>query len=182
MKRIIFVLGIIVIFAMTAMATDSTKVVPKGKVEPPQGKVETKGTTPKVQLATQGKAEGLEKHTLTSASGLKWIDQVVGKGDEAATGDMVEVHYTGWLDQNGKRGEKFDSSHDRNQPFGFKIGAGQVIKGWEEGVAGMKVGGKRELIIPPTLGYGSRSMGGVKIPPNSTLLFEIDLLKVTKGK
>ena len=182
MKRIILVMGIMAVFAMTAMAADSTKVVPKGKVEPPQGKVEAKEMTPKVQQPVQGKAEGLEKRTQTSASGLRWIDQVIGKGEEAAQGDLVEVHYTGWLQEAGKRGKKFDSSHDSNQPFSFKIGAGQVIKGWEEGVAGMKVGGKRELIIPPELGYGSRSVGNGLIPPNSVLIFEVDLLKVTKGK
>jgi len=119
------------------------------------------------------------KETITTASGLKYIDHLVGSGEEAVAGDAVEVHYTGWLYENGKRGAKFDSSLDRGQPFKFDLGAGRVIRGWDEGVAGMKVGGKRELFIPPELGYGSRGAGGV-IPPNATLDFEVELLKVTK--
>ena len=101
----------------------------------------------------------------------------MGDGDEAVAGKTVEVHYTGWLYVDGTRGDKFDSSVDRGTPFPFSLGAGQVIRGWDEGVAGMKVGGKRELIIPPDLGYGSRGAGGV-IPPNATLNFEIELLEV----
>ena len=112
-------------------------------------------------------------------SGLTYIDHKVGDGDEAVKGVMVTVHYTGWLYENGKRGKKFDSSHDRGRPFSFKLGAGMVIKGWDQGVKGMKVGGKRELIIPPDLGYGSRGAGNA-IPPNSTLDFEVELLKVAK--
>jgi FKBP-type peptidyl-prolyl cis-trans isomerase len=119
------------------------------------------------------------KETVTTASGLKYIDQLIGNGEEAVKGDAVEVHYTGWLYENGKRGAKFDSSLDRGEPFKFDLGAGRVIRGWDEGVAGMKVGGKRELIIPPELGYGSRGAGGV-IPPNATLDFEVELLRVTK--
>jgi FKBP-type peptidyl-prolyl cis-trans isomerase len=122
---------------------------------------------------------GAAKET-TTASGLKYIDQTIGTGDEAVKNATVSVHYTGWLYENGKRGKKFDSSVDRGQPFEFKLGAGQVIKGWDEGVQGMKVGGKRELIIPPQLGYGSRDVGNGLIPPNSTLDFEVELLKVTK--
>ena len=104
-------------------------------------------------------------------------DLVVGQGDIAASGQRVTVHYTGWLDNNGNRGAKFDSSRDRNEPFEFSLGRGQVIKGWDQGVAGMKVGGKRKLTIPPHLGYGERGAGGV-IPPNATLLFEVELLGV----
>jgi FKBP-type peptidyl-prolyl cis-trans isomerase len=104
-------------------------------------------------------------------------DLVVGKGEAAVKGQRVTVHYTGWLDNNGKPGSKFDSSRDRNQPFDFALGRGQVIKGWDQGVEGMKVGGKRKLTIPPDLGYGSRGAGGV-IPPNATLLFEVELLGV----
>ena len=110
---------------------------------------------------------------------LKSIDHKVGTGEEATNGSTVEVHYTGWLYADGKRGEKFDSSVDRDEPFRFKLGARQVIKGWDEGVQGMKVGGKRELIIPSKLGYGSSGAGGV-IPPNATLDFEVELLKVSK--
>jgi FKBP-type peptidyl-prolyl cis-trans isomerase FkpA len=105
--------------------------------------------------------------------GLKYTDDKVGTGAEAQAGKTVTVHYTGWL----LDGTKFDSSRDRNQPFLFPLGGGQVIKGWDEGVAGMKIGGKRTLIIPPELGYGARGAGGV-IPPNSTLKFEVELLDV----
>ena len=110
---------------------------------------------------------------ITTASGLQYEDQVVGTGVEAKAGKSVDVHYTGTL----KDGKKFDSSVDRGKPFTFKLGAGQVIKGWDEGVAGMKVGGKRTLVIPPDLGYGARGAGGV-IPPNATLKFEVELLDV----
>ena len=106
-------------------------------------------------------------------SGLKIDDIVSGDGAEAKAGQMVTVHYTGWL----TNGSKFDSSKDRNDPFRFKLGAGQVIRGWDEGVAGMKIGGKRKLTIPPQLGYGARGAGGV-IPPNATLVFEVELLDV----
>jgi FKBP-type peptidyl-prolyl cis-trans isomerase FkpA len=115
-------------------------------------------------------AEGKE---VTTKTGLKYVDHVVGTGAEAKAGQTVTVHYTGTL----VSGEKFDSSKDRNQPFKFPLGAGRVIKGWDEGVAGMKVGGKRKLTIPPELGYGARGAGG-KIPPNATLIFEVELLGV----
>ena len=107
-------------------------------------------------------------------SELEIEDQVVGEGDEALAGQTVEVHYTGWLVD----GTKFDSSHDRNQTFRFKLGAGQVIPGWDQGVAGMKVGGIRKLTIPPNLGYGERGAGGV-IPPNATLIFKVELMSVS---
>ena len=109
----------------------------------------------------------------TTASGLTIDDIVVGNGAVAAAGQKVKVHYTGWL----TNGTKFDSSKDRNDPFVFPLGAGSVIKGWDEGVQGMKVGGKRKLTIPPALGYGARGAGGV-IPPNATLVFEVELLGV----
>jgi FKBP-type peptidyl-prolyl cis-trans isomerase len=107
------------------------------------------------------------------AAELEIEDQVVGTGAEAKSGQTVSVHYTGWLTD----GKKFDSSHDRGQPFSFKLGAGMVIRGWDQGVAGMKIGGKRKLTIPPDLGYGARGAGGV-IPPNATLVFEVELLGV----
>jgi FKBP-type peptidyl-prolyl cis-trans isomerase FkpA len=114
----------------------------------------------------------------TTASGLQIDDKTVGSGDTAAAGQEVTVHYTGWLyEKGGTRGKKFDSSKDRGDPFVFPLGEGQVIKGWDEGVQGMKVGGTRELTIPPSLGYGARGAGGV-IPPNATLIFEVELLKV----
>jgi len=96
----------------------------------------------------------------TTSSGLQYEDSVVGDGAEAKAGQHVHVHYTGWLYNDGAQGAKFDSSRDRNDPFAFSLGAGQVIKGWDEGVAGMKIGGKRTLIIPPQLGYGARGAGG----------------------
>ncbi|WP_296228706.1 FKBP-type peptidyl-prolyl cis-trans isomerase [Ralstonia sp. UBA689] len=115
--------------------------------------------------------------TTTTPSGLQYEDVVIGDGAEATAGNYVTVHYTGWLYENGQAGRKFDSSKDRNDPFAFPLGAGHVIKGWDEGVQGMKVGGTRKLIIPASLGYGARGAGGV-IPPNATLLFEVDLLEV----
>jgi FKBP-type peptidyl-prolyl cis-trans isomerase len=114
---------------------------------------------------------------VTTASGLKFIDHVVGQGDEAVQGMTVEMHYTGWLWEDGKRGTKFDSSRDRNTTFKFTLGAGQVISGWDEGILGMRVGGKRELVIPPELGYGTRGAGAV-IPPDATLNFEVEFIAV----
>ena len=111
--------------------------------------------------------------TTTTASGLIIEDLVIGDGPEAAKGHHVTVHYTGWL----TNGTKFDSSVDRNDPFDFPLGRGHVIRGWDEGVAGMKIGGKRKLTIPPDLGYGAYGAGGV-IPPNATLVFEVELLGV----
>jgi len=113
----------------------------------------------------------------TTPSGLIINDTVVGTGKAAVAGEDVSVHYTGWLFYGGERGKKFDSSKDRGQPFQFALGGGQVIKGWDEGVQGMKVGGSRTLTIPPELGYGSRGAGGV-IPANATLIFEVELLGV----
>ena len=114
---------------------------------------------------------------VTTNSGLKISDTVVGTGASPRTGQTCVMHYTGWLYVNGAKGAKFDSSVDRGRPFEFPIGTGRVIAGWDEGVASMKVGGKRTLIIPPDLGYGARGAGGV-IPPNATLLFEVELLDV----
>jgi peptidylprolyl isomerase len=115
--------------------------------------------------------------TMTTPSGLKITDSKVGTGPSPKTGQTVVVHYTGWLYENGAKGKKFDSSVDRGQPFEFPIGTHRVIPGWDEGVATMKVGGKRTLIIPPDLGYGARGAGGV-IPPNATLLFDVELLGI----
>lgn len=116
---------------------------------------------------------GAKGNEVTTSSGLQYIDLTVGAGAVAEAGQTVSVHYTGWL-ENGK---KFDSSVDRNQPFSFTLGVGQVIKGWDEGVSSMKVGGKRKLVIPAELGYGSRGAGGV-IPPNAELVFDVELISV----
>ena len=114
---------------------------------------------------------------VTLPSGVQYHDSVVGTGPQPHAGQTVTVHYTGWLDDHGKPGRKFDSSLDRGKPFSFTIGQQQVIAGWDEGVATMHVGGKRTLTIPPESGYGSRGAGGV-IPPNATLIFDVELLGV----
>ncbi len=121
-------------------------------------------------------AQTAEK-TITTPSGLQISDSKIGTGATPRPGQTCVMHYTGWLYQGGAKGKKFDSSVDRGQPFEFPIGQGHVIRGWDEGVATMKVGGKRTLIIPPELGYGSRGAGGV-IPPNATLIFDVELLDV----
>jgi peptidylprolyl isomerase len=128
------------------------------------------GTSNEATAQTAGKA-------MTTSSGLQITDSKVGTGATPKTGQTCVMHYTGWLYQNGAKGQKFDSSVDRGQPFEFPIGQKRVIAGWDEGVATMKVGGKRTLIIPPELGYGARGAGGV-IPPNATLIFEVELLDV----
>jgi peptidylprolyl isomerase len=114
---------------------------------------------------------------VTTASGLQIIDTKVGTGASPRTGQTCVMHYTGWLYDNGTKGKKFDSSVDRGEPFEFKIGMRQVIAGWDEGVASMKVGGKRTLIIPAALGYGAQGAGNV-IPPNATLMFDVELLGI----
>ena len=114
---------------------------------------------------------------ITTPSGLQYEDTITGNGQEAKKGDYVCVHYTGWLYENGQIGAKFDSSKDRNDPFEFPLGDGMVIKGWDEGVVGMKIGGTRKLLIPSELGYGAFGAGGV-IPPHATLLFEVELLSI----
>lgn len=114
---------------------------------------------------------------MTTASGLQITDTVVGTGENPKRGQTCVMHYTGWLYVNGMKGKKFDSSVDRGEPFEFPIGTGQVIRGWDEGIATMKVGGKRTLIIPPALGYGERGAAGV-IPPHATLMFDVELLAV----
>ena len=120
-----------------------------------------------------GSSDAAAPAEVTTSSGLKYQDIKEGNGDVATAGKTVAVHYTGWL----TNGTKFDSSKDRGDPFEFPLGGGRVIKGWDEGVQGMKIGGTRKLTIPPALGYGSRGAGGV-IPPNATLVFEVELLAV----
>ena len=113
----------------------------------------------------------------TTSSGLQYEDSKPGEGASPQSGQTCVMHYTGWLVNDGKKGSKFDSSVDRGTPFEFRIGKGEVIKGWDEGVASMKIGGKRTLVIPPDLGYGARGAGGV-IPPHATLMFDVELLGV----
>ncbi|HTS02090.1 MAG TPA: FKBP-type peptidyl-prolyl cis-trans isomerase [Thermoanaerobaculia bacterium] len=127
--------------------------------------------------AAASKNEEKTSKMIKTPSGLQYEDTVVGTGASPKPGQTCVMHYTGWLWENDAKGKKFDSSVDRGQPFEFQIGRGMVIKGWDEGVATMKVGGKRTLLIPPALGYGTRGAGGV-IPPNATLLFEVELLGV----
>lgn len=124
--------------------------------------------------ATSAMADSKDVKT---SSGLVYSDEKVGTGTEATSGKLVSVHYTGWLNDSGKKGKKFDSSLDRGEPFQFPLGGGMVIKGWDEGVQGMKVGGKRTLKIPSALGYGARGAGGA-IPPNADLIFDVELLGV----
>ena len=124
-----------------------------------------------------GRSDAADNQVTEMPDGLKYTDTKIGDGATAKAGNKVSVNYTGWLYENGAKGKKFDSSLDRGQPFQFTLGAHQVIAGWDEGVAGMKVGGKRTLIIPPELGYGARGAGGA-IPPNATLIFDVDLLQV----
>jgi len=124
-----------------------------------------------------GRSDAATNQVIEMPNGLKYTDTKTGDGAAATAGSKVSVHYTGWLYNNGAKGAKFDSSVDRGQPFQFTLGAHQVIAGWDEGVAGMKVGGKRTLIIPPELGYGARGAGGV-IPANATLMFDVELLGV----
>ena len=124
--------------------------------------------------------EDTENMAQSNITELMKADEQVGAGNEAVSGRRVTVHYTGWLYDDSrpdKKGKKFDSSRDRNEPFDFRLGGGEVIRGWDEGVAGMKVGGRRTLTIPPAFGYGARGAGGV-IPPNATLVFDVELLDV----
>src|SRR5580700_6103379 len=124
-----------------------------------------------------GRVDAATNQVIEMPNGLKYTDTKAGDGAAATPGNKVSVHYTGWLSDNGAKGKKFDSSVDRGQPFQFTLGARQVIAGWDEGVAGMKVGGTRTLTIPPELGYGARGAPGA-IPPNATLIFDVELLQV----
>ncbi len=148
------------------------KALAKAKPPAKNKSKEKKPSQPKEEAKAPS---GKEPEPVTTPSGLKYIDLVEGTGPSPAAGDNCQVHYTGWLEN----GTKFDSSVDRGQPFEFPIGQGRVIKGWDEGVSTMKVGGKRKLTIPASLGYGDRGAGGV-IPPGATLIFEVELLGIRK--
>lgn len=151
------VIGTVLAMALASLGCEETK--------------EEKEAAPAAGDTATVQATGSE--TVTTPSGLKYEDLKVGTGASPKKGDTVVVHYTGWL----TTGKKFDSSRDRGQPFEFTLGVGQVIKGWDEGVATMKVGGRRKLTIPPELGYGDAGAGGV-IPPNATLIFDVELLEI----
>lgn len=182
MKKFVSIIAVASLLAFVCAAValadtkaDSTKKETTVKAAEPTTETKadvTKKDTTKA-TATTGKAKMEKQDTVTTASGLKYIDIKVGNGALPKAGQTVEVHYTGWLTD----GKKFDSSKDRNAPFTFPLGQGRVIKGWDEGLSTMKVGGVRKLIIPPALGYGERGAGGV-IPPNATLEFEVEFLSV----
>lgn len=134
-------------------------------------------TAPATVIGDDKKMDSSSAKIVTTATGLRYRDDRVGKGETATPGKMVLVHYTGWLDNNGEPGTKFDSSRERSRPFEFRLGAAQVIAGWDEGVSGMKVGGMRRLIIPSKLGYGERGAGHI-IKPGDGLIFDVELLAV----
>ena len=174
MKKRILIVCLFILFGCENK-TDASKIEEVNNNEMNENKVEMSEDDKKAigNMAKQ-KEEQMSNIEVTTESGLKYVDTVVGDGELPSIGDKVKVHYTGTLED----GTKFDSSRDRNRPFEFPLGAGRVIKGWDEGLATMRVGGQRKLIIPPDLGYGTRAAG--KIPPNSTLIFDVELLEIVK--
>jgi peptidylprolyl isomerase len=169
---IILALGLGVIFLLSNQETGNSQINLTPSIYPSPTQVPV-ATTSANDIMNQPSTTGANmNNTVTTADGLQMQDEIVGTGQEVKSGDTVTVNYLGTL----TNGTKFDSSYDRNQPFTTQIGVGQVIKGWDEGIVGMKVGGKRKLIIPPSLGYGAQTAGS--IPPNSTLVFEVELVSV----
>jgi peptidylprolyl isomerase len=185
LKEIFISLGIMLVccvFLIVAQLTKSVEQAIAAELPHPSARVDAPAATAipdwMAQLPTSdseltSSATEASPNVITTNSGLQYIDTVEGTGETPQPGQKVTVHYTGTLED----GTKFDSSRDRGQPFSFKIGVGQVIRGWDEGVGSMKVGGRRQLIIPPDLGYGARGAGGV-IPPNATLIFDVELLQI----
>ncbi|MGB3532681.1 MAG: FKBP-type peptidyl-prolyl cis-trans isomerase [Microcoleaceae cyanobacterium] len=188
MREILISLSVIVVSAVVLIVAQITSVSPQAKADNlttpvQQEQVETpktssnpllsQGIAPQQQLTVAENMTSSDENIVTTESGLKYVVLEEGDGASPQRGQKVVVHYTGTLEN----GTKFDSSRDRNRPFEFSIGVGQVIKGWDEGVSSMKVGERRQLIIPPDLGYGSRGAGNV-IPPNATLIFDVELLRI----
>lgn len=188
MRDILISLGVIVVCTVVLIVAQITSIGPSAQADNGTTAIELEQAetpkTPSNPLLAQGIAvqpkltvaqnmANSDEQVVTTDSGLQYVDIVPGEGASPQKGQKVVVHYTGTLED----GTKFDSSRDRNSPFTFTIGVGQVIKGWDEGVASMKVGGRRQLIIPPDLGYGSRGAGRV-IPPNATLIFDVELLRI----
>ncbi len=173
MRNILISVGIMVVCSAILVISQITQGATEVSAEPVATPQTTIAAIPVAQDSTPDMNPADESDYTTTPSGLKYRDLEVGNGEQPLVGQMVVVHYTGTLTD----GSKFDSSRDRGQPFSFPIGKGRVIKGWDEGVGTMKVGGRRELIIPPDLGYGSRGAGGV-IPPNATLVFDVELIRI----
>ncbi|NJN39487.1 MAG: FKBP-type peptidyl-prolyl cis-trans isomerase [Acaryochloridaceae cyanobacterium CSU_3_4] len=175
MRNIFISVGIVLVCSailLVAQITQSTPEASAEAIQPPPAQT-TVADLPVPQESPSDMTPNPDVEYITTPSGLKYRDLRVGSGEQPLVGQMVVVHYTGTLTD----GSKFDSSRDRNQPFSFPIGKGRVIKGWDEGVGSMKVGGRRELVIPAKLGYGSKGAGGV-IPPNATLIFDVELLRI----
>jgi len=171
----VFTLGTLLCFSLTTLAEDPPVPAAAEAAPAVEKPAQEKPAAEKKAKKKKGAKKEAKGKVTKSTTGLVMEDVVVGTGKAAASGNSVSVHYTGTLDDKNKT--KFDSSRDRNEPFTFELGKGFVIKGWDEGVAGMKVGGKRKLTIPPDLGYGAAGAGAA-IPPNSVLLFDVELLEV----